>query len=75
MCSESGLLTTGKKHELVRCMAENNACYEDPVTKQTTDIKRRGGLMVSGPDSGLSGSDLIEPWAGNFTMVSLSTRV
>ena len=38
MCSESGLITTGKKHELVRRMAENNACYEDPVTLDESEL-------------------------------------
>lgn len=31
MCSESGLLTTGKKHELVRRIAENETSEKDLV--------------------------------------------
>ena len=38
MCSKSGLLTTGKKHQLVRRIAENNACYEDPVTLDESEL-------------------------------------
>ena len=38
MCSESGLLATGKKHELVQRIAKNNTCDKEPVKLDEAEL-------------------------------------